>query len=126
MRKYLILCVILELMVITGCNLNIVVVGGVPDDQRNLENSFRVSPLILFAIGALELVISTLWTKSVSDGKFLISGVITLVNVLIWCYVIQLFVQELNNMSLVASYAGGCAFGNVTSAYYLKKKRGQL
>ena len=56
------------------------------------------------------------WTKAVVDSKVLMSGIITIVNVLIWFYVLRTFVDDINNWYLVASYALGCATGTMLSS----------
>lgn len=55
------------------------------------------------------MVIITAWTKAVSDTKVVASGVITFINVMIWCYVVQTIAQDVSNsyrQSIV--YSLGC------------------
>lgn len=74
--------------------------------------------MILFFIGILEMLIVTTWTKFVTTTKVLASGVVTMINVLIWFYVIQTLVTNINNWRLALLYAFGCSVGTVISTYY--------
>lgn len=69
----------------------------------------------LFFIGVLEMIIVSFWTKAVTETKMLMSGAITLVNVLIWYYVLQAIVNDVSNWVLVAAYSVGCAVGTMLS-----------
>lgn len=74
--------------------------------------------MVLFFIGIIEMLIVTLWTKMVTKTKVLASGVITMVNVLIWYYVLQKIVDNISNWHYALMYAAGCSIGTVISTYY--------
>jgi len=77
--------------------------------------------MTLFFIGVLEMIIATLWTKMVVETRVLASGMVTMVNILIWYYVLQRIVDDINNWQLVLLYAFGCAVGTVISTYYFQR-----
>jgi len=74
--------------------------------------------MTLFFIGLLEMVIVTTWTKVVTKTKVLAGGAITLVNILIWYYVLETIVNDINNWRLVLLYAFGCALGTMLTTFY--------
>lgn len=67
------------------------------------------------------MIIVTLWTKMVVETRVLASGMVTMVNILIWYYVLQRIVDDINNWQLVLLYAFGCAVGTVISTYYFQR-----
>ncbi|MFZ5364331.1 MAG: DUF5698 domain-containing protein, partial [Patescibacteria group bacterium] len=71
--------------------------------------------MVLFFVGVLEMIIITVWTKLVVKTRIFASGAITLVNVLIWYYVLQTVVDNISNWRLVLLYALGCAVGTIIS-----------
>jgi hypothetical protein len=73
--------------------------------------------MFLFILGVVEMFIGAYWTKTVVESRIYASGVITLINVLIWYYVLQTFVDDINNWYLVISYSVGCAVGTMLSSY---------
>jgi len=74
---------------------------------------------MLFFVGILEMIIVTAWTEVVTKARIMASGVVTFINILIWYYVLQVIVDDINNWRLVLLYAVGCALGTVlTTAYY--------
>jgi uncharacterized protein YebE (UPF0316 family) len=73
--------------------------------------------LMLFLIGVLEMVIATVWTKVVTKTKVLASGTVTMVNIMIWFYVLQVMVNDINNWKLALLYAFGCAVGTSGSIF---------
>lgn len=73
---------------------------------------------MLFFIGILEMVIVTMWTKAVSETQVLVSGVITMINIFIWYYVLETIVNNVSNWQLVLLYAAGCAIGTMATTYY--------
>ena len=77
--------------------------------------------MILFLIGILEMFIVTAWTKYVVRTRILASGAVTIINVLIWYYVLQVIVADITNFRLVLFYASGCAIGTMIGGYVLKK-----
>ncbi len=77
--------------------------------------------MTLFFVGVLEMIIVTLWTKLVVETRVVASGVITMVNILIWYYVLQAIVDDISNWRLVLLYAFGCAVGTVISTYYFHR-----
>jgi uncharacterized protein YebE (UPF0316 family) len=74
--------------------------------------------LILFAVGVIEMLIATIWTSFVSRAKVVGSGLVTIVNILIWYYVLQVFVSDIGNFKLVLIYAFGCSLGVMIGTYY--------
>ena len=64
------------------------------------------------------MIIVTLWTKLVVKTRIMASGAVTMINVLIWYYVLQSIVDDISNWKLVFLYAFGCAIGTVISTYY--------
>jgi uncharacterized protein YebE (UPF0316 family) len=74
---------------------------------------------MIFFVGIIEMIIVTAWTKTVTRTKVLASGVITIVNILIWYYVLEKIVNNLENIWVVLSYALGCAVGTMVSTYYM-------
>lgn len=78
--------------------------------------------MVLFFIGVLEMIIVTFWTKLVVETRVIASGVVTMINVLIWYYVLQAIVDDINNWKLVVLYAFGCAVGTVISTYYFHRE----
>ncbi len=78
--------------------------------------------MLLFFIGILEMLIVTAWTKMVTKSQIVASGFVTLINVLIWFYVIQTIVDDIHNWQLAFLYAFGCALGTVLSMIFFKIK----
>lgn len=78
--------------------------------------------IILFFVGIVEMVIIAAWTKTVSDNKILASGVITLINIVTWYYVLERILQDLGNWRIVAVYATGCALGTMLTTWYFQVK----
>ena len=74
--------------------------------------------MMLFFVGILEMVIVTIWTKMVTNTQVVASGVITIVNIFIWYYVLQTVVDNIHNWQLVALYALGCAIGTVLTTWF--------
>ncbi len=81
--------------------------------------------MMLFFIGILEMLIVTLWTKLVTKTKVLASGAVTMVNVLIWYYVLQQMVDDISNWHLAVLYAVGCSLGTVISTYFFRLRENQ-
>lgn len=73
--------------------------------------------MLIFTLGVVEMFIIAYWTKTVVESRVYVSGVVTIVNVLIWYYVLQTFVDDINNWYLVLSYALGCAAGTMLSGF---------
>jgi uncharacterized protein YebE (UPF0316 family) len=73
--------------------------------------------MLIFTIGVIEMFVIAYWTKTVVESRVYLSGVVTIVNILIWYYVLQTFVDNINNWQLVISYALGCAVGTMLSGY---------
>ena len=78
--------------------------------------------MLLFFIGFFEMIISTIWTKAVSDTRVIASGVITFINIFIWYYVLSQIVGHLNNWHLVILYALGCALGTVFTTWVYNRR----
>ncbi len=81
--------------------------------------------MTLFFIGIIEMLIVSVWTKVVTDSKVMVSGIVTLINVLIWYYVLESVLQDLGNWQVVLFYALGCAIGTMmcTAFFQFKEKR---
>lgn len=80
-------------------------------------------PMMLFLIGIVEMIVVTAWTVVVSESKVLKSGVITSINVLIWYYILNIFVNDINNWVLIAMYAAGCSVGTMLTTYFFKVQK---
>jgi len=74
--------------------------------------------MMLFFVGILEMIIVTVWTKVVTTTKVIASGVITVINIFIWYYVLQTVVDNIHNWQLVALYAFGCAIGTAITTWF--------
>jgi Domain of unknown function (DUF5698) len=72
----------------------------------------------LFFVGIIEMIIMTVWTNVVTKTQVLASGFITIVNILIWYYVLETIVSNLDSVSLVMMYALGCAIGTMIGTYF--------
>jgi len=80
--------------------------------------------MILFFVGIIEMIIVSVWTKVVTDSKILASGVVTVINILIWYYVLEKVVSDIGNWKLVVLYAFGCAIGTMlTTAYFQRQEK---
>jgi len=77
--------------------------------------------MVLFFVGIVEMLIVTAWTRFVTKSQVLASGTITIVNILIWYYVLEKIVNDLGNIWLVLLYAFGCAIGTMLGTYYLER-----
>lgn len=80
--------------------------------------------MVLFLIGVVEMIIASAWTKAVSSSKVWPSGVITMVNIMIWYYVLQAIIEDIANWRIVVLYALGCAVGTMlaTHVFSLREK----
>ena len=78
---------------------------------------------MLFLIGIVEMLIVTAWTKSVTSRQIAASGLITVVNIFIWYYVLETIINDIQNFSLILVYALGCALGTMIGTYCLGRKR---
>jgi len=76
--------------------------------------------MILFFVGIVEMLIVTAWTKAVTATRVLTSGAITMVNVLIWYYVLETIVNDISNWMLVVLYATGCALGTMGATFFFR------
>lgn len=70
-------------------------------------------------VGIIEMLIVTAWTETVTKARVLASGAITTVNILIWYYVLEKIVNNIEDFSLVLVYALGCAIGTMIGTYYI-------
>jgi len=77
--------------------------------------------MILFFIGVVEMVIISTWTKAVTETKVIFSGLVTLANVLIWYYVLETVINDINNTQVIVQYASGCALGTMLSTAYFSR-----
>jgi len=78
--------------------------------------------MFLFMLGVVEMFIVSYWTKAVADSKIFLSGFVTVINVLIWYYVLQTFVSDIANWYLVLSYTFGCAVGTMICGVISQKE----
>jgi uncharacterized protein YebE (UPF0316 family) len=69
--------------------------------------------MTLFFVGIIEMIIVALWTRFVTQANILMSGVITIINIFIWYYVIQTVVDNLGDWTTIVPYALGCAIGTM-------------
>lgn len=96
---------------------------GYNNDPKGRFIIIKNLPMIaLFFVGIAEMVIIAAWTKMVSDNKILASGVITLINIITWYYVLERILQDLGNWKVVAFYATGCAIGTMLTTWYFQVK----
>lgn len=79
-------------------------------------------PMMLFFVGILEMLIVATWTKLVSNNHILGSGIMTIFNILIWYYVLQTIVADIQNWQLIVLYAVGCALGTVMTTFFFQRK----
>ena len=81
--------------------------------------------MVLFFVGIIEMVVVTAWTQVVTKTKIVTSGIITMVNIFIWYYVLQSIIDNIDNFGLIVMYASGCAVGTMltTSFFSIQKKR---
>lgn len=77
--------------------------------------------LILFFVGFVEMIIAAAWTKTVAETKVYASGLVTVVNILIWYYVLSMIVDNINNWTIAVVYAIGCALGTMIVTYYFQQ-----
>jgi uncharacterized protein YebE (UPF0316 family) len=78
--------------------------------------------MFLFFLGIIEMIIVTAWTKTVTETKIWASGAITMVNVLIWYFVLQTIVDNINNWSIALLYALGCSLGTVLTTFFFQNQ----
>ncbi len=78
--------------------------------------------IILFLVGVIDMIIIAAWTKLVSDNKIIASGLVTVVNVLTWYYVLQTILEDMGNLQLIVIYALGCALGTMLTTWYFQVK----
>ncbi len=76
---------------------------------------------MLFIIGLVEMVIATVWTRFVSQGKMFASSFITFVNILIWYYVLREIIADLSDWSIIVLYAAGCATGTLIGMFVFQR-----
>ncbi|MBU0646331.1 hypothetical protein KJ611_02540 [Patescibacteria group bacterium] len=80
--------------------------------------------MFIFFVGILEMVVIATWTKFVSETQIVAGGIMTVINIMIWYYVLENVVEQIHNLSFVALYAAGCALGTMAStAYFRHAKR---
>jgi len=82
--------------------------------------------MVLFFVGIIEMLIVTTWTKFVTRTKVIASGLITMINVLIWYYVLQSIVDHMGNFGLVLLYALGCSLGTVIGTLFFSSREGKV
>jgi hypothetical protein len=78
--------------------------------------------MVLFFIGVVEMIIAATWTKVVSTSKVWPSGFITMVNIMIWYYVLQAIIEDIANWRIVIVYALGCAVGTMLTTHFFSRR----
>ena len=78
--------------------------------------------VMLFIVGIIEMIIVTVWTEMVTKARVLESGMVTIINIFIWYYVLEKVVNNIENFNLVLVYALGCAVGTMMGTYYQGKR----
>ena len=78
---------------------------------------------MLFFIGLVEMIIATIWTRFVSQGKVFASAFITFVNILIWYYVLQEIINDLSDWTIIVLYAAGCAVGTMIGMFLFDREQ---
>ncbi len=76
--------------------------------------------ITLFFVGIVEMMIIAVWTKLVTDNKIWASGVVTVINIITWYYVLQTILEDIGNWQLIVVYALGCAIGTMATAWYFQ------
>jgi len=82
--------------------------------------------MMLFFVGILEMIVITSWTNVVTKTKVVASGLVTLLNVLIWYYVVQSIVTNIHDWHVAFLYALGCAVGSMLGTYYFAKLHNRI
>lgn len=77
--------------------------------------------MIIFLVGILEMVIVTVWTKVVTKTQVLASGLVTVINIMIWYYVLETVLNNIDRFSVIMEYAFGCAIGTMLGTYYFSR-----
>ena len=78
--------------------------------------------LMLFIVGFSDMIIVTVWTETVTRARVLESGIITIINIFIWYYVLEKVVNDIGNFNLILVYALGCSIGTMLGTYYIGKR----
>ena len=76
--------------------------------------------MILFFIGVLEMIIVSYWTKLVSETRVMASGMVSVVNIFIWYYVLQAVIEDVHNVMGIVVYAAGCGLGTMITTGYCR------
>ncbi len=79
--------------------------------------------MMLFFIGLVEMIIATIWTRFVSQGKMIASASVTFVNILIWYYVLQEIISDLSDWTVIVLYAAGCACGTMIAMFLFDREQ---
>ncbi len=61
------------------------------------------------------MLVIAAWTKYVVEERIVASGVISMVNILIWYFVLGTIIEDIHNIYIVLLYAMGCAVGTMLS-----------
>ena len=77
--------------------------------------------VMLFIVGIVEMLIVTAWTETVTKARVLESGMVTIINIFIWYYVLEKIVNNIEDFSLVFVYALGCALGTMLGTFYISR-----
>jgi len=80
--------------------------------------------MVLFFIGVVEMIIAAAWTKAVSSSRVWPSGAITMVNIMIWYYVLSAIIEDIANWRIIVVYALGCAVGTMlTTSFFSQREK---
>lgn len=80
--------------------------------------------MMLFCVGVVEMMIASAWTRAVSSSKVWPSGVITMMNIFIWYFVLQTVIEDITNWRIIVTYALGCAVGTmITTDFFSRREK---
>jgi len=75
---------------------------------------------LIFVIGLVENFVSTWQLKVISKDYHITAGLLDILNVLIWYFILRLMVENINNVNLAVMYAIGSGLGTYLSARYFE------
>ncbi|KKQ82488.1 MAG: hypothetical protein UT05_C0001G0077 [Parcubacteria group bacterium GW2011_GWF2_38_76] len=85
-----------------------------------------MNELMLFMVGIVEMMVVTAWTETVTKARVIESGMVTIINIFIWYYVLDKIVNDIENFNLVLVYALGCSVGTMIGTYYISTREGRI
>ncbi|HBM45946.1 TPA: hypothetical protein DDZ75_03150 [Patescibacteria group bacterium] len=72
------------------------------------------------------MMVVTAWTETVTKARVIESGMVTIINIFIWYYVLDKIVNDIENFNLVLVYALGCSVGTMIGTYYISTREGRI